>query len=110
MSASIVLVGLCNDDPLLQTYLGTFHIDFTTKKPVLSQWLYNGHENCFVEFYNDTYIFKSWLGGHGLEIRKRDNVWTFFSGLHSYSSGSSGLLINGGPELEKLLKDYNETL
>lgn len=106
INATIVLVGSCNNDPMNQIYLGNFQIDFTTKKPVLSHRTREGNETCHLEVYKDTYTFKTWLNGHGLDIRKRDGVWTFNTGLHAYDSGASGSLINGGPAMEQLYLSY----
>jgi hypothetical protein len=38
-------------------------------------------------------------------VRESGGVWRFYTGLHAYDSGSSGLLINGGQEMEKLYRE-----
>ena len=111
-SSTVVLVGLCNNNPMLQTCLGTFKISIQASVPILMNMLTDGMEKVTVDFYHsdrhgDSYTFEKYCNGHGLTIRKDENgQWKFSTGLHGYDSGSSGILINGGPEMEQLYKLY----
>ena len=105
ISTTVVLVGICNDNPMLQTYLGTFCRSIKTGLPVIFHILSDGIETCPVVVYRDRYTFEKWSNGHGLEIVKSDGIWRFYTGIHAYDSGSSGLLINGGNEMERLYRE-----
>lgn len=107
-TSGAVLVGLCNDDQFIQTYLGEFHLNFKTGRPVIFQRLYTGIETCELsDVWDHHYTFAKWCNGYGLEIRQQsDLLWRFSTGLNGYSGGSSGILINGGPEMEAIYNYY----
>jgi len=99
---TIHLVGLCNDNPMLQQYLGCLSKrDFKTYEMVLN----NFENRSSVVVNGNHYVFKDWCYGEGLTIRKEsDGTWHFTTGLNCRSSGSSGILANGGPEMEQFYK------
>ena len=101
---TVHLVGFCNDNQMVQQYFGCITSRaFNSKEMVL---ILNGqvHE---VTVVGDRYDFKDWGGGHGLSIRKEsDGSWRVITGLNCRDSGSSGILTNGGPEMEWLYKSF----
>ncbi len=107
---SVVLVGAINNDKLNQDYFGVFKIDAFSNIPILINYGKNGSRDKLEVTRTMTctcFTFKDYAGGHGLRIRKNeDNVWTFTTGLRHGDSGSSGDLINGGPEMEQIYNSW----
>lgn len=106
-SATIVLVGLCNEEPLLQTLIGTIvfrkddsgqleprlinirtgETDGTGSNPFRPKWNWRSQGSYSLSF-NDVHIV--------LDIA--NSSYRFSTGTH-YDTGSSGTISNGGPEL-----------
>lgn len=110
--SAVVLVGVCSSNPLVQIYFGTFALSIQDTNPVLINIFTDRVEKSTVDFYHsqrhgDSYTFEKYLDGHGLSIIKDENgQWKFSTGLHGYSSGSSGILVHGGIEMEELYNRY----
>lgn len=103
--ATIQLVGNCNDNLFLQTYLGVFK--FKDEKPII---VLNG-ESYPVSYNKDAKSIRcdKWLGNQGLSMSLRDGVWRFVTGTNTgHQSGTSGILQNGGPEIHTLIQQMLE--
>lgn len=117
-TASIFLVGLCNEEPLSQILLGRaiftdaddigLHmalIDPATREEIGSakhpffptyQWKKQGEYGL---------LFPRAAGGVGVMINLNKNTgrYRFITGVNRGDDGSSGPIVNGGPELVDVL-------
>lgn len=107
---SVVLVGTINNDKLNQDFFGVFKIDAFSNIPILINYgniVSRDKLEVKRTLTCTCFTFKDYAGGHGLRIHKNeDNVWTFTTGLRHGDSGSSGELINGGPEMEQIYNSW----
>src|SRR3989344_5306225 len=116
--ASIVLVGLCNADPLLQTLLGTLVFRQGEDAQLEPQLIYvqlDGKDGLPSNPYKPRFDWKmkgryglsfpTFARGHGVAINldKDKGRYHFVTGINHGDSGSSGPLSNGGPELVDVL-------
>jgi len=115
---SVVLVGLCNEDPLLQILLGTLVFRQGQEEQVEPQLIYvqldskvglpsNPFKPRFDWKMKGCYglSFPSFAGDHGvtLNLDKEKGIYHFTTGINHGGIGSSGPLCNGGPELVDVL-------
>jgi hypothetical protein len=116
---SVVLVGLCNNDPRNQIYLGTFkYYQRSTYGPHpiimgLGDAKNEGRTKPFplrfIVKQPGSYIFAFDEGACVVTINlcTKDGVYRFSTGT-GYDLGSSGQLCNGGPEIVEFLDRYFE--
>jgi hypothetical protein len=116
-SATIVLVGLCNEEPLLQTLIGTIVFregDGSQLEPRLINVQIGEDEgtpkNPFKPDFKwkkkGQYGFSFPVGsGHGVMIMldAEKQKYDFTTGINHGDSGSSGPISHGGPELASVL-------
>ena len=116
--ASVVLVGLCNGDPLAQALLGQIVfrengegqleprlVDPTPGEEAGSRK--NPFKTTFQWKRKGSYglCFPDVARGHGVSVTldKNEGKYYFTTGINHGDSGSSGPLSNGGPELVDVL-------
>lgn len=98
----IQLVGTCNNDKFNQVHFG-YITTMAFNETIMVLREDHPFRISLVEKTNSSYEFTQWCNGTGIRIRKeKDGIWLFTTGLNPYSSGSSGTLINGGPEMEQI--------
>jgi len=110
-SAMIVLVGLCNEEPLLQDYIGTivFRKNYGGEfEPQLINIRIGEEKGTNSNPFKPKWQWKK-KGSYGLSFGDvflkldADNSKYFFSTGTYYDSGSSGPISNGGLELIMML-------
>lgn len=115
--ATIVLVGLCNEEPLLQTLIGLI-VFRTAENDMLEPQLINVQIGEDVGIpsnpYKPTFQWKKRgqygivfpiARGHGilLNLDAVAQKYVFITGINHGDSGSSGPISHGGPELTSVL-------
>lgn len=113
-SATIVLVGNCNADPLSQHLIGTIvfrrdegggleprlvKVSLGEKSGTQS----NPYKPKFVAKGKGSYSITFPEGDVGIRLNREKNQYDFSTGLHHYDLGTSGPISNGGPELTDAL-------
>ena len=115
--ATIVLVGLCNGDPLLQTLIGTVVFlegDAGRLEPQLINVQVGEGNGTPKNPFKPDFKWKAKgqygfsfpvAGGHGVMITldAEKKKYCFITGINHGGSGSSGPLSHGGPELATAL-------
>ena len=119
-SATVVLVGLCNEEPLLQSLIGIIvfrNDDSGQLQPNLIDLLSGEEVGSAKNPFKPTFLakrkgeymfsFPDVGQGHGVMIRlyRTEGKYDFVTGINSRDSGSSGPLSNGGPELADALDE-----
>lgn len=113
LTVSFVLVGLCNANPLIQTYLGQLVFRESTDNTTEPQLFnvcpgdtgYRPYRPRFAWKRKGLYRleFPDLLDGVAISLDRACDEYRFTTGINPKSSGSSGPLAYGGPELTDAL-------
>lgn len=115
-NATIVLVGLCNEEPLLQTLIGTIVFRKNDKGEFEPQLINirtgteeGTNSNPFKPVFQTKQKGMYTLTFPGDDVRisldRQKNEYTFLTGLNAHDSGTCGPLSNGGQELTDVLDE-----